>query len=208
MNLLEKAEAADRFREMCKRSAVNSSARALCSYTVWNDQSLALKTKALIEDPSIEVVILHPSAEGGMPHTRAGSLICLPAHFPESRIDSTLKHEMVHIWQRKQPSLWTTRLKMDGWEVADEDDIPNEWLHRCRLNPDTIANRWFAWKGRYIPLPLFVREDKPDLHDIVVRWYDLDELRVISNVPSSLTQKYGNLGTSSLEHPYELYAYR
>jgi hypothetical protein len=96
---------------------------------------------------------------------------------------------------------------MEGWAYVEDSVIPENWLARCRLNPDTAAARFFAWEGRHVPLPLFVREDKPDLRDIVVRWYDIREGLVKSSAPSSFSKKYGSVSESSMEHPYELWAY-
>lgn len=209
MSILQKVEHIDGFQNLCKRCSVNSLARARCSYTIWNDQSLAEKAMSFsFMEPHVEVVIMNPSAEGGMPHTRGLSLICLPAYFPESRLADTLRHELVHISQRQIPSVWATRARMDGWVHVEDSVIPENWLSRCRLNPDTAAARFFAWEGRHVPLPLFVREDKPDLHDIVVRWYDIEEGIVKSPPPASFSKKYGNsVNASSMEHPYELWAY-
>jgi hypothetical protein len=81
-------------------------------------------------------------------------------------------------------------------------------VKRCRLNPDTFDARFWAFQGRYVPLPLFVREDKPELRDILVRWWDLRERRLQSQPPESFVQKYGKLDVSSAEHPYELWAYK
>lgn len=203
---LAHAEMIDHFVERCNKCQVNRLARSKCSYTAWNDQSLAIKAKRFL-DQNISVLIVNPSAEGGMPHTRAPSLICLPAYFPEERLESTIKHELVHISQRRNPSLWRTRAAQEGWVPVDESEIPQHWLARCRLNPDTAGARFFAWQGRHVPLPVFIREDKPDLRDVQVRWYDRAEGMVKSGIPTSFTQKYGHLGISSLEHPYELWAY-
>lgn len=206
---LAHAEMIDHFVQHCNECQVNRLARAKCSYTAWNDQSLATKAKRFLQKngDTVSVLIVNPSAEGGMPHTRAPSLICLPAYFPEERLESTLKHELVHISQRRNPSLWRSRAAQEGWEPVDASEIPQNWLARCRLNPDTAGARFFAWQGRHVPLPLFIREDKPDLRDVQVRWYDRAEGIVKSGIPSSFTQKYGHLGISSLEHPYELWAY-
>jgi len=202
------AEKLDRFQEMCKRDSVNAAARSRCSYTLWNDQSLAVQAKTLLSKlgASVEVVVMNPSAEGGMPHTRAGPLICIPAY--HTSFEETLRHELVHIQQRKEPALWKMKMEVEGWKAVGEAEIPDIWRRRCRLNPDTCAARWFAWQGRYVPLPLFVREDKPDLRDVVVRWFDMQEGIVQSSPPSSFLKKYGDLGASSMEHPYELWAYR
>lgn len=204
---LELAEKSDGYLEMCKKDPVNARARALahCSYTLWNDQSLAVKAKAFLKN-SVDVVVLNPSAEGGMPHTRGGPLICIPAY--HTGLEETLRHEMVHIQQRREPALWKMKMELEGWKAVGDSVIPEVWRQRCRLNPDTCAARWFAWKGRYVPLPLFVRHDKPDLRDIVVRWYDIDEEIVQSTPPTSFVKRYGDLGASSMEHPYELWAYK
>jgi len=214
MSILERAEHIDGFQGLCKRNEVNRLARMKCSYTIWNDQSLAEKAKAFLatteggDEEDLTVVILNPSAEGGMPHTRAPSVICLPAYFSESRLADTLKHELVHISQRRIPDVWETRARMEGWVRVSESAIPENWLRRCRLNPDTAAARFFAWEGRHVPLPLFVREDKPDLRETVVRWYDMRDGIVKSVVPPSFSKKYGaGLGSSAMEHPYELWAY-
>lgn len=212
MDILERAEHIDGFQGLCKRDEVNRLARTKCSYTIWNDQSLADKARAFLgtieggED--LNVVILNPSAEGGMPHTRAPAVICLPAYFSESSLAHTLKHELVHISQRRIPEVWETRARMEGWVRVSESVIPENWLRRCRLNPDTAAARFFAWEGRHVPLPLFVREDKPDLRETVVRWYDMRDGVVKAVVPPSFSKKYGpHLGPSAMEHPYELWAY-
>lgn len=209
---LEYAERLDHYLEQCNQSEINRLARRKCSYTVWNDQSLAQKATLFLrnltdlkEIPS--VIILNPSADGGMPHTRASSIICLPAYYPETKLEETLKHELVHINQKQNPSAWIDRAEREGWVYIPQSRIPEIWRERCRLNPDTISARFFAWKGRYIPLPLFIREDKPELREIQVRWYDLIEETVNSHTPTSFTQKYGTLGASSIEHPYELWAY-
>jgi len=205
---LAQAEKIDGYEAMCKRDGVNSLARARCSYKLWNDQSLAVKAKAFLKGfyTKVDVVILDPSAEGGMPHTRAGPLICIPAYHTD--LEETMRHEMVHIEQRIEPALWKMKVESDGWRAVSDSVIPEVWRRRCRLNPDTCAARWFAWQGRYVPLPLFVREDKPDLRDIVVRWFDIEEGIVKSLPPSSFSNHYGHLGTSSMEHPYELWAYK
>jgi hypothetical protein len=206
--LLSVAESIDGYNNLCKKDTINALARSRCSYTVWNDQSLAVKAKSFLRNKSVDVVILNPSAEGGMPHTRGDSLICIPAYHSERSLEETLMHEMIHIEQKQQPALWRMKMELEGWKAIDEGVIPEIWRRRVRLNPDTCSARWFAWRGRYVPLPLFVREDKPDLRDIVVRWYDIEEGIVKSSPPSSFSKQYGELGISSLEHPYELWAYQ
>jgi hypothetical protein len=209
--LLDKAEALDSYVRSCSDSPVNAKARIFCQYIPWSDQALAAvaatKLPRRSSEAAAEIVILSTSAEGGMPHTRPPNLICVPAYFPESKLKDTLEHELVHIDQRKNPGAWRKHLAVAGWTPASSSDIPDEWLKRTRINPDTFDARFWKWKGRHIPLPLFTREDKPEIHEITVRWWDTQDNRLNNTPPTSFTQEYGPLGVSSAEHPYELYAY-
>jgi len=202
--LLDEADRLDGYVSACRASPINSAARLLCQYHPWNDQSFA---EGIMSDVEAKIIIMAPSAEGGMPHTRAPNIICIPAYFPESKLHETLKHELVHISQRQNPEVWRKRGLAEGWTPILEADLPSEWVQRCRLNPDTYDARFWAWKGRYVPMPIFEREDKPSLHQIVVRWWDKEEERLSSTAPDSFIKKYGNLTSSKMEHPYELYAY-
>jgi hypothetical protein len=199
--LLDLAEQLDGYLAACKASELNRKARVFCQTYAWNDQSSAPQVKGAT------VIIVPASSEGGMPHTRAGNIICIPVYHPKDHLAETLAHEMVHIDQRARPSVWRQRLLEEGWTPVEESEIPSNWVRRCRLNPDTMASRFWAWEGRYVPLPVFIREDRPELKDVEIRWYDRQEQIVGTQVPHTLTRRYGNLGPASLEHPYELIAY-
>ncbi len=201
--LLAKAEEEDGYRIWCKRDPLNNLARRSHSYVPWHDQSEARRYEEILED-SVRCVIMHPTADGGMPHTRGKNLICIPAHW--SSPQSTLKHELIHIHQKQNPGFWRTKLLDNGWQPDVE--IPWEVARRCRLNPDTMSLRFSAYAGRYVPLPLYVREDKPDLREIQVRWFDLEEERVLMDAPYEFIKKFGHMNTSSMEHPFEYFAYK
>jgi len=203
--LLDAAEESDGYLAACQKSLTNSKARRSCQYHAWNDQRAA---SFLSVDHNVKIVVLTASADGGMPHTRAGNIICIPAYFPEESLARTIKHEMVHIDQRNNPEKWRSILLEEGWTPVEESEIPASWLSRCRLNPDTFAARFWAWEGRFVPLPVFVREDRPELRDVEIRWYDRRDERVGTQAPSSFTRRFGILGTNKMEHPYELKAYR
>lgn len=199
------SEKIDGYVQKCNNSDINALARAIsrCTYLPWNEPH-SFSRYAL---PGETIITMHPSADGGMPHTRPPATICLPAYFPESRLEETLKHERVHIDQRNNYSKWVRLLEEDGWTPVDDEDIPAHYKRRCRINPDTCWSPFWAWNARYVPLPFFIREDKPDLREVAVRWYDLEEEILTSVVPISLVKKYGTLETNSLEHPFELMAY-
>lgn len=203
---LQKAEALDGYLEACRTNYVNAKAREGRPYAAWYTQTLAEKAKGLLK--GAELVIVSPDTEGGMPHTRAPNIICLPAYWPSEKLQNTLNHEMIHISQREYPEAWEKTLLKEGWSKVSEEELPAEWVTRCRINPDTFAARWWAWEGRYVPMPLFVRTDRPDLREIEVRWWDRQTLRLNPSAPSSFVANYGVVPASHAEHPYELWAYR
>jgi hypothetical protein len=206
---LEEAEIKDIFCSSCQRNTCNALARQRCSYTAWPDQSLAKKASEYIPldlREKVHVVILNPSAEGGMPHTRP-NLICLPAYFPDSLVESTMKHELLHIDQRINETNWMKKLVKDGWVEETQASVPEDWLRKCRLNPDTWNSRFWSWEDRYIPLPIFDREDQPSMTDFAVFWYDKKSEKAIRRAPDGYVQQYGSVSQSAQEHPYELFAY-
>jgi hypothetical protein len=208
--LLQKADSLDSYETACKRDALNARARRGCDYVPWHDQSLAYTAQKTVGS-GCHVIIMNPSADAGLPHTRAPNIICIPAEFKKEKLYDTLRHELIHIHQREYPSLWEEQLVREGWApISDWDaikQIPQEHLRRCRLNPDTLACRFQAWGRRYVALPLFVREDKPSLRETVVRWYDLEDEKLREDPPESYIKRYGKVDKSSQEHPFELWAY-
>lgn len=211
LDLLQKANEIDNYRSMCKRDIFNARARASQIYAPWTDQKEATAMNNFLSEKGVPArcIIMNPSADGGMPHTRGTNLICIPAYWPQEKLKETLRHEVVHIHQKQNMNQWKEKLLENGWSyLEDSSEIPEEILQRCRLNPDTIQARFFSWAGRWIPLPLFEREDKPNLKEIQVRWWDRQEGILLLDPPFSFTQKYGTgKSVSEIEHPFELYAY-
>jgi hypothetical protein len=207
---LELAEMRDGFLRKVRSDPLNRAARRSCPYTVWNDQSLAKRAEGILKSmgkEDIRVLIVSPSTEAGMPHTRAGSCICLPAYWPDDQLISTLQHELVHIDQRRHAIRWSQRLAGEGWTAVSEGRIPDDWVRRCRLNPDTCQERFWAWKAKWVALPVFEREDAPILRDIDIFWYDLETGEALRKAPSSYIARYGQRTKSEQEHPFELFAY-
>jgi hypothetical protein len=209
--LLQNAERIDNYCKLCQANPLNNYARKSFSYTAWHDQTDA----AIIEHDfglnkkGVKVVIMNQSADAGMPHTRGTNIICLPAFLRESehQLKETIKHELIHIDQKRRSEIWREKLLEEGWLPDSSKSVPVELKYRCRINPDTVQIPFPAWEGRYIPLPLFEREDKPNLREISVRWWDTEQERVLINPPTTYIKKYGNQSVSSMEHPYELFAY-
>ena len=154
-----------------------------------------------------QIIVMNPSAEGGLPHTRPPNIIAIPAHYPTHMLEETLRHERVHLHQRKFPLQWEARAIQDGWVKVEDGVIPSKLLARVRLNPDTIMAGFWAWDGIWVPLCLFLREDKPHMNETTIRWYNIKEGVTTVAVPASFTAKYGAVTDSAMEHPYELWAY-
>jgi hypothetical protein len=198
MDKLEVAETYDHYFEKIRNDDVNRRARQHLFYTAMDS-----KTQPFLLGS--EIVTMHPSAEAGLPHTRPPNLICMPIYYPEERMKETLHHELIHVDQRRRRFKWNAHFEKEGWVPVQESEIPTRWLQRCRMNPDTIDERFWAWKGRHIPLPLFEREDKPDLRQVQIQWWDKETGIRQTAAPRSFQERYGNM-PSQPEHPRELSA--
>ena len=198
MEKILEAETYDHFFATIRSDPMNARARQHLSYIPMDPttQPWMLNT---------EIVTLHPTAEAGMPHTRPPNIICMPQYYPTERLQETLTHELIHIDQRRRPYKWNAYFEKEGWTPLSEEEVPPRWLSRCRLNPDTLDQRFWAWKGQYVPLPLFEREDKPDLRQVVVQWWDKESGVRQKEPPRSFQERYGSL-PSQPEHPRELTA--
>ena len=198
MEQLAKAETYDHFLEFVRSDPVNALARQRLSYSAMDPttQPWLLNT---------EIVTMHPTAEAGLPHTRPPNLICIPKYYPEERLEHTLAHELIHIDQRRRKYKWDAFFEREGWRPVSEQNIPPRWLQRCHMNPDTIDDRFWAWEGKYVPLPLYEREDKPDLRQVSIQWWDRETGIRQHQPPRSFQQRYGS-SPSQPEHPRELAA--
>jgi hypothetical protein len=215
-DLLNKAEEIDHYRSACGASFSNANARKGYIYRAAmvsekeGDRLLSEVDKIDLLNSAM-VIVMHPSAENGYPHTRPPNLICMPTKTIEGvstdTLANTLRHEAIHLHQRANPETWVAICKKEGWEpVSQPASIPQRLRDRCRLNPDTLMPyQFWAWEGRYIPLPLFSTDSPSNLEDVVIKWYDLEDGRLISSSPQSFQARYG-LIPSQPEHPFELLA--
>ena len=197
MNQLRRAEELDQFFQRVGENPVNRRARENLSYL-----PVVNYTQPWIG--GTEIVTMNSTAEAGMPHTRPPNIICMPQWFPESKKDETLAHEYVHIHQRKNKDKWNRYFEKEGWSRIDPYELPERLVSRCRMNPDTVDQPFWQWKDRFVPLPLFEREDKPQLRQVVVHWYDTKDGTRQPEAPRSFLEKYGDNPQS--EHPREISA--
>ena len=213
MNVLDKAEALDGYRKACEESEPHAKARATHRYelatispTAQNFLIEAVRSIPLLK--GTEMVILDSSADNGFPHTRPPNYIFLPASMcAESPATNTFKetllHEAIHIHQRRYKGVWESSLKRAGWTPVPKGTIPDEFLARLRLNPDTIGVPFYAFNNYHIPLPLF--GPTPSLQTTTVQWFDTRMGSLFHEPPKEFTKKYGP-NINQPEHPYEIYA--
>lgn len=211
---LDKAEILDGYLAACENSPMNAAARAGHIYapSFLDRANLDKLNTCIAEVPLIrtmDVVVVNSSADNGYPHTRPHCIICMPkssiiSSSPED-LTNTLCHEAIHIHQRRNPELWNSVCKKDGWSPVGATKIPLEFLDRCRLNPDTfLPQRFWAWEKYNVPLPLFIREDAPSLGDVQIKWLDIRNGTLYTDPPPSFVKRYGH--PSQSEHPFELLA--
>ena len=197
MNDLQYAEFLDGYRSACFKDPLNQLARKGHAYALM-DQS------AVKEGPGgSKLLTMFPNADGGMPHTRPPNLICVPAYY--NLTNETLLHERLHIHQRDHKSKWDGFFSQQGWVPVADGLIPDRWARRVRLNPDTLDSRFYAWENRFVPLPLFEREDRPDLRECVVRWWDQRSGGLLPDPPPSFVKVFGS-NHPQPEHPREVNA--
>jgi len=197
MNELQFAEFLDGYRTNCSKDTLNHLARKGHAYTVMDQNSVK-------EGPGgSKLITMYPNADAGLPHTRPPNLICVPAYY--NLTNETLLHECLHIHQRNQKSKWEAYFSKQGWVPVAESHVPERWRRRVRLNPDTLDSRFYAWENRYVPLPLFEREDRPDLRECVVRWWDQRSGGLLSEPPPSFVKAFG-ANHPQAEHPREVSA--
>jgi hypothetical protein len=152
----------------------------------------------------IPIIILHPSADGGMPHTRGGAICCPGGNGINN--SKTLLHEVIHIHQRANPSKWASFYKHVLDFTIWLGTIPDELEKRRRLNPDTVEIPYWIWRNRWIPVPVLIGSQT--LTSMRVYFYDvmLDEWS--SATPREWIEFFGtDLPESHKEHPHEMAAY-
>jgi len=211
--ILMRAETLDGYRRACDESQVNASARKgehYAPFFVSPEQSARLRNEVFKIDllNGADVVIMHSSADNGYPHTRPTAVVCLPERFvitsSNETLAETLRHEAMHIHQRKFPDLWKQKCIEEGWTPVPNDKVPKRFRDQCRINPDTMTCPFWAWDSYSVPLPMFKGESPSHLGDVRIEWLDIRTGALFHDPPPSFVAKYGS--PSQPEHPYEIYA--
>jgi hypothetical protein len=214
MDVLDKAEAADSYRERCAKSFLNDLARNGQGYELSSISKEALDSlRRVVADipllDSCEIAILNSKADNGFPHTRPSNLICLPDFMCKEEASpkfiETLIHEAIHVHQRLNKTLWETGLRKLNWTPVAPEKIPEKFKEKIRLNPDTLLEPFWAWSTYHVPLPLFNKFGPTSLSNTRVEWLDLRTGSLFHDPPTGFEKVYTE-HIHQMEHPYEIYA--
>jgi len=215
--LLNQAEAKDRYLEECHDDKSNAMARQQMSYSanIVDKSTISILKKSLdmaslpprlLSDLSdVRLVQLMPSADGGMPHTRPGNVIC----YPDVSVilqTSTVIHELWHIHQRNFQELWTSVFYRIGWKPWN-GTLPPVLEKNRRYNPDTIDSPLWIYKDAWVPIPVFRDIANPKVNDTDIWFYHTTLRHHVKNVPLEMAAYYPDLPASAYEHPREITAY-
>lgn len=166
------------------------------------------------ETPNTWIEVVEDTCEDGLPHTSAADTIRIPVQVWEtsqSRRDNVLRHERIHILQRRSPERWLAFYKSAwGYTLANTPpaQLPADVVAKVRGNPDTWPHPWACWQGRYWFLPLYKDPDQPQLRNTEVRVWD-SETRTWCAPPLAWRVQFcrgAEQCPHQWEHPHEIAA--
>jgi hypothetical protein len=164
-----------------------------------------IPTKLLTDLHSVKIVQLMPSADGGMPHTRPGNIICYP-DIVQLQSVSTLIHELWHCHQRTYNDYWLKVFQNLGWYKWN-GKLPDKLENARRYNPDTLDCPYWIFDNKWVPIPIFKDITRPNVSQVEIWFYDTEKSYHITYIPTKLKLLFPNLPISAYEHPRELTAY-
>jgi hypothetical protein len=174
---------------------------------LYNDNCIVLKRYKM---PYGTVEIVDSTCQDGLPHTWSSNIIRMTeSDWKSSRRDAILRHERVHLRQRREPSAWREFYRSAwGYEYTQTPPpgIPIHWIERLRPNPDTEEGQWAVWKGRYVFFPTY-RDAKRSLRSATVQVWDMLKRQII-DPPAEWKQHFCDGGDCpyQYEHPHEIAA--
>jgi len=215
--ILQDAEDKDHYLKKCHLHKSNSLARRSLSYSANSvtdkeyfknilDKSMdSIPQRLKMELREVVIIPLMPSADGGMPHTRPSSIICLPN--PKQILStSTLIHELWHVHQRLYKEKWVQTFESMGWSKWN-GTLPRALDDHRRFNPDTIDCPLWIFRNRWVPVPVFKDVMRPEIGDIFMWFYDTKNTTRVTSIPLELETEYPGMPASAYEHPREIAAY-
>jgi hypothetical protein len=217
--LLDKAEKTDYYLEECYDNKMNSIARRNMTYSANAVSSkdaeyakqfietvyFSIPGRLLSDLGTVQIVQLMPSADGGMPHTRPGNIICYP-DFSQLFSKTTLIHELWHIHQREHQEEWLKTFSRLGWTVWN-GKLPEQLESARRYNPDTLDFPLWIFDKTWVPIPIFRDISRPNVAEVDIWFYNPEKRYHVKQVPNEIATYFQNLPPSAYEHPREIAAY-
>jgi hypothetical protein len=218
-HLLQNAEHMDGYLAACFHDTRNRMARHERTYhpnvlsaddhsffQSYLDHTLPQLPKRLRNDLGIvHVILLMPSAEGGMPHTRPTNLICFPQIRSLTTL-STMIHELWHVHQRVYRAQWDAIFIRNGWKEWS-GHLPLSLEKARRYNPDTIETPLWIYQDTWVPFPIFDHLTAPHIKETSVWFYHVGKEHHIKQIPQDLYALAPDLPAHAWEHPREMAAY-
>jgi hypothetical protein len=167
---------------------------------------------AELEGAVIEIV--EDTCETGLPHTVGLHQIRISKSTWTNlaRRNSILRHERIHLLQRRNPDLWRNFYKREWMytiHTTPPSELAKEAAEGIRGNPDTWPERWACWKDRYWFVPLYSNMNGPHLPDAKVQIWDAKTSTWLQQAPyewrTLFCSEQGKCPHQS-EHPAEISA--
>lgn len=152
--------------------------------------------------------IMDNSCESGMPHTTNPTTIRFPQSLwkqrDSDRFKQVLRHEMIHLLQRRSPTAWRVHYKRWGYTIQKDPPagIPSSLVERVRYNPDIADAPWAIFEDRYVTVACYKSVTNPQLRETEIVIWDLELGKQVESMPDSWKWK----GMHQAEHPHELSA--
>jgi len=152
--------------------------------------------------------IVNDSCESGMPHTTDVDTIRFPDWLWKKRdsdeFHKVLRHELIHLLQRRSPTAWRVHYKRWGYTIQKDPPagIPAEIVERVRYNPDVADAPWAIYKDRYVTVACYKSTTNPQLRETEIVIWDLELGKQIKEMPDEYPWK----GLHQGEHPHEISA--
>ena len=146
--------------------------------------------------------IVNDTCSEGLPHTSNTNTIIMPlSSWNHERREDTLRHELVHIRQRRDSELWYEFYRTH-WDYVPTSLPPELSSGLIRPNPDTEDKPFMLWRGQWIFIPIYSQDRS--LRKATVRVYDI-QTKSFTSIPPEWTAFFST-GLHQYEHPNEISA--
>lgn len=135
--------------------------------------------------------IMDESCESGMPHTTDVQTIRFPQSLwkkrDSERFKQVLRHEMIHLLQRRSPTAWRVHYKRWGYTIQKDAPagIPGSIVERVRYNPDIADAPWAIFEDRYVTVACYKSVTNPQLQETEIVIWDLELGKQMERMPES-----------------------